>query len=58
MKFLRRTNDILLIYEGEKDLTVRGYADASFVIHSDDFKSQSGYAFTLNGGVVRWKSSK
>ena len=24
----------------------------------DDFKSQSGYVFTLNGGAVSWKSSK
>ncbi|KAJ9544730.1 hypothetical protein OSB04_024437 [Centaurea solstitialis] len=24
----------------------------------DDFRSQSGYVFTLNGGAISWKSSK
>ncbi|KAJ9561556.1 hypothetical protein OSB04_006716 [Centaurea solstitialis] len=27
-------------------------------ILKDDFKSQSGYVFTLNGGAISWKSSK
>ncbi|XP_021763630.1 uncharacterized protein LOC110728263 [Chenopodium quinoa] len=34
------------------------YTDASFLIDSDDFRSQSGYIFCLNGGAVSWKSSK
>ena len=37
---------------------VSGYADASFQSDLDDYKSQSGYVFTLNGGAVSWKSSK
>ncbi|KAL0462802.1 UNVERIFIED_CONTAM: Retrovirus-related Pol polyprotein from transposon TNT 1-94 [Sesamum latifolium] len=32
--------------------------DASFKSDDDDAKSQSGYDFKLNGGVVAWKSSK
>ena len=35
-----------------------GYTDASFQTDIDDFRSQSGFVFTLNGGVVSWKSSK
>ena len=59
LKYLRRTKDIFLIYEdGDSDLNVKGYTDASFQSDRDDSKSQSGYVFKLNGGVVNWKSSK
>ena len=30
----------------------------SFQTDKDDYKSQSGFVFTLNGGAVSWKSSK
>ena len=56
---MRRTKDIFLIYgDGDSDLHVKGYTDASFQSDRDDSKSQSGYVFTLNGGAVSWKSSK
>jgi hypothetical protein len=58
LKYLRRTKDLFLIYGGDKDLVVKGYTDASFVIDSDDSKSKSSYIFTLNGGAFSWKSSK
>ncbi|MFA1236598.1 Ty1/Copia family ribonuclease HI, partial [Klebsiella pneumoniae] len=32
--------------------------DASFQTDQDDFRSQSGFVFTLNGGAISWKSSK
>ncbi|KAL0282075.1 UNVERIFIED_CONTAM: Retrovirus-related Pol polyprotein from transposon TNT 1-94 [Sesamum radiatum] len=35
-----------------------GYSDASFQFDEDDAKSQTGFVFKLNGGVVAWKSSK
>ena len=57
LKFLRRTKDVFLIYGGS-DLIVSGYIDASFQYDKDNFKSQSGYVFTLNGGIVNWNSSK
>ena len=49
---------MFLVYGGDKELVVRGYTDASFTTDPNDFKSQSGYVFTLNGGAVSWKSSK
>lgn len=58
LKYLRRTKDVFLVYGGEEDLVVNGYTDASFQTDKDDFKSQSGFVFTLNGGAVSWKSSK
>ena len=57
LKYLRRTKDMFLIY-GDSELKVSGYTDANFQIDKDDYKSQSGYIFLLNGGAVSWKSSK
>jgi hypothetical protein len=58
LKYFRRTKDVLLVYEGEEELTVTGYTDASFQTDKDDSKSQSEFVFTLNGGAISWKSSK
>ena len=57
LKYLRRTKDMFLVY-GDGPLQVNGYTDASFQSDKDDYKSQSGYIFTLCGGAVSWKSSK
>ena len=57
LKYLRRTKDAFLIY-GDGELEVTGYTDASFQTDKDDYKSQLGYIFCLNNGVVSWKSSK
>ena len=57
LKYLRRSKDTFLIYGGQ-ELSVNGYTDASFQTDHDDFRSQSGYVFCINGGVVSWKSSK
>jgi hypothetical protein len=58
LKYLRRTKDQFLIYGGEEELSVKGYTDANFQTDRDNFRSQSGYVFCLNGGAVSWKSSK
>ncbi|KAL0445515.1 UNVERIFIED_CONTAM: hypothetical protein Slati_1679400 [Sesamum latifolium] len=57
LKYLKSTKDMFLIY-GDGELILKGYSDASFQSDDDDAKSQSGFAFKLNGGVVAWKSSK
>ncbi|KAL0395415.1 UNVERIFIED_CONTAM: Secreted RxLR effector protein [Sesamum latifolium] len=48
---------MFLIYGGG-ELILKGYTDASFQSNDDDAKSQSGFVFKLNGGMVAWKSSK
>ena len=59
LKYLRRTKDLFLVYGGlEDELAISGYTDASFQTDRDDFRSQSGYVFCLNGGAISWKSSK
>ena len=49
---------MFLVYGGEEELNVSGYTDASFQTDHDDYRSQSGFVFMLNGGAVSWKSSK
>ena len=59
LKYMRRSKDMFLVYGGlEDDLVVNGYTDASFQSDKDDFRSQSGYVFCLNGGAISWNSSK
>ncbi|VFQ84389.1 unnamed protein product [Cuscuta campestris] len=58
LKYFRRTKDAFLVYGGKEELSIVGYTDASFQTHRDDFKSQAGYVFCLNGGAVTWKSYK
>ncbi|KAJ9561984.1 hypothetical protein OSB04_007144 [Centaurea solstitialis] len=59
LKYLRRTKDMFLVFGGSEDeISVIGYSDASFYTDRDDFRSQSGYVFTLNGGPISLKSSK
>ena len=58
LKYLRRTKDMFLVHGDDEQLVAKGYTDASFTTDPDDFKSQSSYVFTLNGGVVSWKSYK
>ncbi|KAJ9553210.1 hypothetical protein OSB04_017255 [Centaurea solstitialis] len=59
LKYMRQTKEMFLVFGGSKDeISVTGYTDASFQTDRDDFKSQSGYIFTLNGGAISWKSSK
>ncbi|KAL0448058.1 UNVERIFIED_CONTAM: hypothetical protein Slati_1933700 [Sesamum latifolium] len=57
LKYLKRTKDMFLNYGGG-ELILEGYSDASFQSDDDDAKSQSGFVFKLNGGVVAGKSSK
>ena len=53
LKYLRRTKYIFLIYGGQEgELVINGYTNAGFQSKADDFRSQSGFVFCLNGGAV------
>ncbi|GKG26258.1 hypothetical protein Tco_0399404, partial [Tanacetum coccineum] len=60
LKYLRNTKDMFLVYGEslEAELRVDCYCDARFETDRDDAKSQTGYVFILNEGVVDWKGSK
>ena len=48
-----------MIYDGQEgELVISGYTDTGFQSELDDFRSQSGFLFYLNGGAVNWRSSK
>ncbi|GKA18856.1 retrotransposon protein, putative, ty1-copia subclass [Tanacetum coccineum] len=55
LKYLRNTKDMFLVYDGEEELKVTGYCDASWQTYKDDSRSQSDWIFLLNGGAVTWK---
>ncbi|KAL0394618.1 UNVERIFIED_CONTAM: hypothetical protein Slati_4428000 [Sesamum latifolium] len=57
LKYFKRTKDIFHIY-GSGELILEGYSSTSFYSDDDDAKSQLGFTFKLDGGVVAWKSSK
>ncbi|KMS99784.1 hypothetical protein BVRB_1g020780 [Beta vulgaris subsp. vulgaris] len=52
LKYLRGTKGLFLVYEGERELVIEGYTDASFQTDIDDYRSYSGYIFRLNETVV------
>ena len=58
LKYLRRTKEWFLVLGGSDDLKVRGYSDAGFQTDRDNYRSQSGWVFTLNGGAVVGLMSK
>nr|GEV69790.1 hypothetical protein [Tanacetum cinerariifolium] len=54
------TKDVFLVYEGDikRELRVSCYTNAGYLTDADDLKSQTGYVFVLNRGVVDGKSTK
>ena len=52
LKYLRRIKGYFLVYGGQEELIVNGYTDAAFQTDAEDSRSQSGFVFCLNGGVV------
>ncbi|KAA0060706.1 gag/pol protein [Cucumis melo var. makuwa] len=55
LKYLKRTSGYMLVY-GAKDLILTGYTDSDFQTDKDSKKFTSGSMFTLNGGLVVWRS--
>lgn len=57
-KYVRRTKDPFLIYEGREEIDVIWYTKVIFQTNKDDFRSQYGYVFFLNVGAMSLKSLK
>jgi hypothetical protein len=49
---------MFLVCGCDEEIIVNGYTDASFMTDPDNFRSQLGFVFTLNGGTGSLKSSK
>jgi hypothetical protein len=37
---------------------LEGYSDSNWIFDADEIKATSGYAFTLGGAAVSWRSCK
>nr|GEW96798.1 hypothetical protein [Tanacetum cinerariifolium] len=46
------------IAKSPMEFWVSCYTDVGYLTDADDLKSQTGYVFILNGGVVDWKSAE
>ena len=57
LKYLRRMRDYMLVYRF-KDLIPISYTDSDFQSDLDFRKSISGFVFTLEDGVISWRSVK
>ena len=57
-KYLRRTKNLFLIFDGGSELKVEGYIDSNFMSDVNDRRSTLGFIFLYNGGLVSWKSFK
>ena len=55
-RYLKGTQDYGLQYHKEGSAECVGYSDADWAGDTEDRKSTSGYLFSLNGGLVSWRS--
>ena len=60
LRYIKGTIDYGITFHGNKETEVQlnGYVDADWGSNPNGRKSQSGYLFTLCGGVISWASKK
>ena len=57
LRYLRYTLNYGLHYL-RYPIVLERYSDANWISDTNDSKSTSGYAFTIGGATISWKSSK
>jgi hypothetical protein len=55
VKYLYRIKEMFLIYGGDEELVVKGYAHVCFNTDPDDYNSQSGYDCIVDGDLKNCK---
>lgn len=58
LRYLKGTADLKLALAGKDNPKLFGYADANWAEDRSDRKSNSGYVFIFNGGVISWMCRK
>jgi hypothetical protein len=60
LSYVKCTSKLGLRYvkASEPSLSLIGYADADWAGNPTDYKSYSGYCFTLDGNLISWESKK
>ncbi|KAG7567097.1 Integrase catalytic core, partial [Arabidopsis thaliana x Arabidopsis arenosa] len=56
LRYIKRSQDLSLVYTKGKDLSVVGYCDSDHGGDLDRKRSTSGYVFTVGGNTISWKS--
>jgi hypothetical protein len=46
------------IHYSRNPKVLEGYSDSNWISDADEIQATSGYAFTLGGGTISWKSCK
>jgi hypothetical protein len=57
LRYLKHTMSYGIHYSGHPAV-LEGYSDANWISDIDQIYATSGYAFTLGGGAVSWRSCK
>ncbi|GKC13136.1 hypothetical protein Tco_1009918 [Tanacetum coccineum] len=57
LHYLRYSRDYGLHYD-RYPAVIEGYSDANWISAIKDYRSTSGYVFTIGGAAISWKSSK
>lgn len=56
--YLNRKEDIGITYSNEGSKELKGFCDADNAGDNENFRSTSGFIFTLAGGPIAWKSKR
>jgi hypothetical protein len=56
LRYLKGTSTVGITYNGNRDIKLRGWVDASLACCRDIARSVLGYFFTLGSAAVSWKS--
>ncbi|CAI7756040.1 unnamed protein product [Closterium sp. NIES-54] len=58
LRYLKGTQDYVLTLRGSSPIRLEGYIDSSYADDQSDRRSSQGYCFTLDRGVVSWRSTR
>ena len=58
LQYLKGSNKQGITYGGQNKLLVQGYSDSDWAEDRKSQKSNSGFIFILNGGLVSWCSKR
>ena len=58
LQYLKATQNMRLVYDGNNESELIGYSDADWASDPDTRRSTTGYVFQINGGTIAWATQK
>jgi hypothetical protein len=58
LKYLKKTDDLGLVFKNSNDCTLHGYSDSDWASDLDTRRSTTGYFVTLNRNPISWCSKR